>query len=279
MAIKTNLKDLRPTREKFNRTIKLLGPHSVRQWFPKGEVTVYPWDSTIDEWVATTKDSKSSDYAQFLLEIVKRLVNLGDCPAQNLCYGDATLVMMVARSLRNKGQYSLEPKCSNPKCGCVNPTEYIRIPEDLEILGLKELDYPGYDEIKLPDSEDLVCIRPTTIGDVIRLANRNDLEKATVTETRAALLWNITSVGGGKPDSLDELNEWYNALSPSDQVYIGQTREKLEPQLSNRIKFECERCKEEFSVEIPLNSEFFRLGVPTKPEGQVEQGVSPGKKL
>lgn len=233
----------------------------------------------MDEWVATSKDSRSSDYAQFLLDIVKRLVNFGDCPPQNLCYGDATLVMMVARSLRNKGQYSLEPKCTNPKCGHTNATEYIRIPEDLEVLGHKSLDYLGFDEITLPDSQDTVVIRPTTLGDVIRLANRTEMEKATVTETRAGLLWNIASVGGGKPDSMDELNAWYNALSPSDQVYISQTREKLEPQLSNRINFECEKCKEEFSVEIPLNSEFFRLGVATMPEGQVEQGVSSGQEL
>lgn len=278
MAIKTNLKDLRPTREKFNRTIKLLGAFSVRQWFPKGEVTVYPWDSTIDEWVAT-KDSKLSDNAQFLVEIVKRLVNLGECPAHSLCYGDATLIMMVARSLRNKGQYSLEPKCTNPKCGCVNKTEHIRIPEDLEILGSKPIEYVGHDEITLPDSQDSVAIRPTTIGDLVKLATRSDLEKATVSDARAALLWNVVSVGGGRPDSLDELNSWYSALSPSDQLHFSKIREGMEPQLSNRIKFECERCKEEFSVEIPLNSEFFRLGVSPKSEGPVEQSVPPVKKL
>lgn len=263
MAIKTNLKDLRPTRDKFNKVIPLLGAFSVRQWFPDGNIIVYPWDSIMDEWVATTKDV-SVDNAQFLTEAVKRLANLGECPVHQLCYGDATLILLVARSLRNKGQYSLEPRCTKPGCEYTNPTEVIRIPEDLEVISKKPDSYVGHDEITLPDSGDVVTIRPLTVGDVVRLTKRSVLETATVSNIRAELLWNITSVGGGKPDSLDELNQWFQALSPSDQVFISQVKANLEPQLSKKVTFNCERCKEEFSVEIPLNSEFFRAGLTPK---------------
>ena len=272
MAIKSNIQDFRPTREKFSKKITLLsGGFTTLDHFQNGEVTVYPWDSKMDDWVVNNSSLKPND---FVVQAVKRVVALGDCPVQKLVFGDVQTILLVSRAMRNNSVYVHEPRCTT--CGHVHPEDTIRIPDDMEMVGVKPQGYVGYDDFTLPDCKDTVSIRPLTVGDVQRLDQRNEIECATIKREAAELLYGIVAVGGGKPESLEEVDRWYCALSPADQLYFNLMRRELDPHLSPEIKYSCNKCKAEFSVQVQLDSEFFRQRVRKGPVRQVAQNVDAG---
>ena len=269
MAIKSNIQDFRPTREKFSKKIRLLsGGFTTLDYFPKGEITIYPWDSKMDDWVVKNQGLAPND---FLVQAVQRIVPLGQCPVQKLVFSDVQTILLVSRAMRNNSVYAHQAKCT--ACGFLHPEDHIRIPDDMEMVGVKNDGYIGHDTFTLPDCKDEVSIRPLTVGDIQRLDQRTEIENSTVRRESAELLWGIVAVGGGKPDSLEEVDRWYGALSPADQLYFNLMRRELDPHLSPEIKYSCNKCKAEFSVPVQLDSEFFRQRVRKGPIRQVAQGV------
>lgn len=269
MAIKTNIKDFRPTREKFSKSIRLLsGCFTTRKFFPQGEVTIYPWDSTMDEWVVQNKTTDSHD---FLIQAVKRVTALGTCPIGQMVFGDLHTILLVSMAMRNKSVYVHNPKCAS--CGFVHPEDIIQVPEGLTMVGKKEMDFSGVDEFTLDDCGDVVAIRPLTVADILKIDQRNEIEKATLSDARAQLIWGVVSIGGGAPETLDEVNTWYLALSPSDQSLFDLNRQELEPHLSEEVKYKCDKCHAEFSVTLQLDTNFFRRRVRKGPSRSVAQSV------
>jgi hypothetical protein len=261
MAIKSHITDFRPGREKFSTKIRLVsGGFSIRQWFPTGEITVLPWDSAMDEWAVKARQDTP---VQFVADAVKRLTRLGECPVGRLVYGDATTILLVARALRNRGSYVHHPKCAS--CGHTHPEDLVTIPDDLEKIGFKADGYLGTDSFTLPDCGDEVTTRPLLLDDIFKIGQRKLVETATVPNERAELLWSIVAIGGGKPDSIDEVNQWYEALSPADQQTYLIQRNELDPHLSQEVKYTCDNCKAEFSCGIQLNSDFFRRRIGGSP--------------
>jgi predicted Zn-ribbon and HTH transcriptional regulator len=270
MAIKSNIQDFRPTREKFSKKIRLLsGGFTTLDFFPKGEITIFPWDSKMDDWVVKNQGLPPNE---FLVQAVQRVVPLNQCPVQKLVYSDVQTILLVSRAMRNNSVYAHQAKC--PSCGFVHPEDIIRIPDDMEMVGVKADGYVGHDTFTLPDCNDEVSIRPLTVGDIQRLDQRTEIENSTVRRELAELLWGVVAVGGGKPDSLEELDRWYGALSPADQLHYNLMRRELDPHLSPEIKYQCNRCKVEFSVPVQLDSEFFRQRIRKGPVRQVAQSVA-----
>jgi hypothetical protein len=265
MAINSSIQDFRPTREKFSTTIPLVsGGFSVREFFPTGEIKVFPWDTQMDEWAVSNK--KAITTPMLAIQILKRCAALGKCPPERFCIGDAMAIMMVSKALRSNGAFVHRPKCT--ACGFEHPEDTFYIPNSLEIIGKKDLDYKGTDDFTLDDCLDVVTVRPLLINDYLRVENRNEVEKLALSDDHALNIWPIVAIGGGKPDSLDEASLWYNALTPADQVQFNQAVSDFSPHLSDEIKYQCDKCSADFVVQIPNEREFFRKRlrkVPPRP--------------
>ena len=254
MAIRTKLKDFTPTKDKFKREITLLSRgFYCGSSFPNGKITVYPWDSAVDEWIVKLE---SGSTASFLAKATEKLANLNGCPVGNMTVGDANSVLLVARSMQNNCVYSTTPVC--PECRYVHKEESIRIPDDLKKVGEKSADWTGTDLFILYDCGDDIVIHPLLIRDLEFIDSRDHVSQAMISNRVATLLRSIVSIGGGQPDTLEELNNWYSALSPSDQVQLKTSIDELTPHLDTAIDFTCDACRKPFSIKIDLNKEFFR---------------------
>jgi hypothetical protein len=257
MAIKSNIDSTRSSREQYKREVTLLSHgYTNQEAFPDGLITVYPWDSHIDEWVRKNARSKESS-SMFMLRLVEQLADFNGCSLDDFVVGDVSTVILIARAIRQNNVVAYIPRC--PFCSSDNDEEVIKVPDDLEKMGEKSKDYPGFDEITLPVSKDVLNIRPLVVGDVRRLDGRNSMQKKQVADELASTLASIIDIGGGKPDSLDELLVWHKALHPQDQTYLDKAVEALSPHLSTDIKHTCDTCGRDFTKTLPLrDKEFFR---------------------
>jgi hypothetical protein len=130
----------------------------------------------------------------------------------------------------------------------------------MEKLGEKAEGYPGWDEITLPATKDVLRIRPLLVGDEIAVSERLPEKGLDLSETGARLLTGLLSVNGGVPESIEERVTYYRALPPEDlQFYVDQA-DKLTPHLNTQLKHACPNpaCKRVFTHELALDEEFFR---------------------
>lgn len=262
MAIKTNLTNLKSRREIYKKTIRLLsGGFTDRKAFPEGKITVFPWDSNIDSWL--TDRLKKAHKNKVLWDLVERLCDLNGCSIGKFTVGDAYTVLLVSRAIRYDNVIEYRATC--PACQNED-TDRINVPDDLEKCGEKPDDYKGTDTIILPDSKDAIEIRPLLVEDELAVENRTEDQRNTINDRLAHVLLPIVSIGGpdGIPDSITELLQWYNALSPKDASELERLQNEINPHLNTEITHECNKCQKRYTHTLSFDQEFFRAGGPPK---------------
>lgn len=256
MPIKTNLTDLTPSANRFKQDITLpSGGFSNPTAFPAGKLTVYPWDMNTSEWMATaTKTNELS----FMTQLVARLTHLPVDTVKTMVSSELPLVTMVSRALTfadNRVQFVAV--C--PHCSTVQPKVSIQIPNALEKVGVKEANYQ-HDEVILPVSKDVVTTRPVTVSEEEAARGRSERFQKVLGNAEATALAAVRTIGGGTPDSQDELIRWYKALSPADTESLLAEISKLNPGVDSDVKIQCEHttCGRVFTYSLNLATDFFR---------------------
>lgn len=256
MPIKTKLAIDIPAREKFKQRIRLLSGGFVNpKAFPNGEITIYPWDIQVDDWMLTQGKNQGSN----MFDIVPNLCDLNGADVNELFVGDASTILLVSRSLRHGNTIEFSPVCSF--CNRTNKPESLKIPDQLRKLAEKPPGWGGTDKVTLPDSGDEVEIRPLRVGDEKAIDALKFDEAKELPSMTAHIIWGIVSIGGGKPDTRGELLHWFRALSPKDQDYLGSKVDELHPRLDNDVDYRCDFCGKIFTYTIEFNRNFFRGGV------------------
>jgi hypothetical protein len=255
--IKSNVTDRRPRSEKFQRKIKLIsGGYACPEAFPNGEIVVLPWDSDTDRWL--TEASQTSKHRDRLLfDLMARLCILGPCKLEEFVMGDVNTILLVSRAIAemNKVQYlTICPACAEEEI------DEITVPDELKPVGQKSIDYKGTDTVTLDESKDVVEVRPLRIKDNLEIAGRTPEAKALIDDHLAHIIAPIVSIGGGQPDRLDELVQWYRALHPHDAKQLQDFQDANTPHLSQEIAQECSRCKHLYPFHLRLDTDFFRSG-------------------
>jgi hypothetical protein len=126
MAFQSKMKSLAPRRQQFQTKVKLLsGGFTNPTAFPNGEITVYPWDTHIDDWLSDRV--KKGNQGMVLYDLCAKLCDLNGCPLESFVIGDVNTVLLVARALRYNSVVEYEATCP----ACANKTiEEIRVPDE-----------------------------------------------------------------------------------------------------------------------------------------------------
>lgn len=257
--LKTNVTDKRPRREKFKVQIKLpSGGLANREAFPNGMITVYPWDSLIDAWLTeATQKADASERPLILYRLMEKVCNLNGCKLEDFVLGDVNAVLLTSRAIQNHSIVEYVAVCTS--CG-TEEVEQVKVPDELALIGGKTTDYPGTDKVTLPECKDVVEVRPLCIRDEIAITTRTPENKKLVSDFVAHTIAPIVSVNDSQPDRIEELVEWFMALSPADSAYLEEQQDLLSPHLSQELPQKCERCGNVFPFRLVLNEEFFRSG-------------------
>lgn len=253
MAIKTHMDSLVPSRDRYKKEITLLSHgYYAKTALPDGKITVFPWDSRVDEELLAQSRNQASKVG-VLFRLLPKLCNLNGCPLDSMLVGDAMTVLYVSRSFRTNCTVVVKTVNKAGKSVSID----VSIPDQLTRVGEKSADYAGYDEITLPTTKDVVRIRPLSIGDEVKIEDVTDKDGAIPAGILRAIV-PIISVGGGAPESVNELVEYWDALPVSDQVFIQEQEDLLSPHLSNIVTVVDDKTGEELSFELSLDREFFR---------------------
>lgn len=272
MAFQSKLKNMAPRRQQFQRKVKLLSGGYVKpDSFPNGEITVFPWDANIDDWLS--ERSRKGDQATVLYDLCAQVCDLNGCPLDTFVLGDVNTVLLVSRSIRYNSKVEYECQC--PGCGYTT-TEVIAIPDELGRVGEKTPEYPGWDEIILPDVQDVVRLRPLQVKDEKLLAQRDEVNKLLMSERIQRILMPIVSINEGRPDGYEDVLRWFQALSPVDSAYLESKEDELYPHLDTNIPHVCDKCRKKFMHPLDFSAEFFRSGVRSKPGAPLAAKTGPG---
>lgn len=271
MAIKTNMKSLQPRRLTYKREITLLSRgFSAPQAWPDGKITVFPWDSDVDAYLL--EQTKQTDKGPLLYGIIEKVCNLNGASVDQFVWGEVNALLLLARALQFNGIVEYESNC--PYCGST-ANETIKIPDELQPVGEKEKGYPGWDEITLPDCNDVVRIRPLLVKDQKKIDQRaKDELWAKFTERHLQIFLPVISVGDGAVDNLEEISIWYSALTPNDARYLEEKENELAPHLDSRIPHKCDKCLRKFYHTLTFDQEFFRSGSRGRLKPPLEKNVS-----
>lgn len=245
-----------PASQRFKQDITLpSGGYSDTTTFPGGKLTVYPWDMGTSEWMAA---APKANELSFMAQLVARLTHLSVDKVKNMVSSELPLVAMVARALTfDNSSISYYATC--PHCRTVQPKTTLQIPAQLEKVGEKPQGYTG-DSTVLPVSQDSVVIRPITVNEEEGARNRPDKFQKLLGNVEATALAAVRSIGGGTPDTQDELVRWYRALAPADAEFLITEVARFNPGVNNSVKHACENttCAREFTYELNLATDFFR---------------------
>ncbi len=257
MSIRTKLPDLTPASERLKREIDLIsGGYSVAPDVVNGKLTVYPWDSEVSEWIISRKAGGTD--ADFTAQVLMKVTRLPERVVNNFVANEALLVMLVARSLVSNGQLHYTAKC--PHCGTVQRPSSIKVPDQLDVIGKKEQGYVGWDMLTLPESGDILKVRPLLVADTRRAAELAGTDKGLgLSETAISTASSIAFVNDSTPDNAKELLSYYRALHPRDVDAIHKHLRENSPSLSTLIPHVCdsEQCQKPFSFNLGLNYDFF----------------------
>lgn len=255
MAIQSKLGSLIPARDRFRQEITLVsGGYYAKDKFPGGKITVFPWDSKMDEWlIERIRAGNAND--NLVMEAAGMVCDLKGLPLKSMLAGDALTVVMVARSMLDQMTVTYDAKC--PECSYSSLTT-LKVPEQLGRKGEKSADYPGYDIIQLPESGDVVKTRPLTVGDHMAVNERSQDMRAKAGDATALLISTLVSVNDSIADNLDEWITYHNALPPSDVLKLREHADNTDPGLDTIVKHVCDRCKAKFDRPLQLNRDFFR---------------------
>jgi hypothetical protein len=273
MPLKTNMQSLKPRRQAFSREIILLsrGYTNPTAW-PEGRITVYPWDSSIDEFML--EQVRRSKRTEVVFSLVERLCNLNGGKIDDLLTSELMTILLTARAMAaGEGRVVYNAEC--PSCHHANQ-EAIVVPDELEKIGEKAADYPGWDDILLADAKDTVRIRPLTVRDEKIVTERSSQDRQVVSDRLMRTLLGIVSINGSTADTLDEMLRWYNALTPADLKFLETEQDRLSPHLNTDIQHICDECGTRFTYRLGFETEFFRGGSAPAPGGTLETPVQPG---
>jgi len=259
MSFQSNVTDRRPRREKFKQEIALIsGGFACPSAFPGGKITVYPWDSTIDAWLNDAATKSSGPEREILLyQLMAKVCNLNGCKLDDFVIGDVNTVLLVARSIANQNKIQYLTAC--PKCGHQEMAEVL-VPNELTPIAPKTADYKGTDLVTLDEGKDKVSVRPLRVRDEIAIASRPPEAKEHISSHVAHVLAPVVSINDGQPDRLDDLLEWYLALSPHDAKQLEDFIEEASPHLSQELPHKCDECGNSWFHRMVLDQEFFRSG-------------------
>lgn len=257
MAIKTNMQDLRDRRERFKKEITLLsqGYSNPKAW-PGGKLTVYPWDNDIDRWL-TGVTARGMGGNSVLFSVVEKVCDLNGGKVEQLVASEVISILLVARSIQTDCVIEYTTQCPNPACRH-GETGRIKVPDELGRIAEKTADYLGYDDITLPDCKDVVRVRPLLVKDELTVEQRPDEDRKALPDEAASLLRAVVAIGGGAPETIEEILLWYRALSPKDAKYLAQKQDEISPRLDLRIPHRCDKCGRDYKHLIGLDKEFFR---------------------
>lgn len=273
MPIKTNMKSLQPRKQAYKKEITLLskGFSAPKQW-PGGKITVFPWDSDVDAYLLEM--SKSSGNGNLLYGILERVCDLNGASVDQFVFSEVNAILLVSRAIQFDGTVEYKSVC--PYCKTTD-REVIKIPDELAVIGEKKPDYLGFDDITLPDCKDVVRLRPLLVKDQKKIENRANEGWQDYTERHLQIFIAVVAVNDGIPDSLEEVAQWYNALSPADARYLEEQQVDQSPRLDNRIPHRCKECARDFFHTLLFDQEFFRPGgrgqSATPPQKDVRAGV------
>lgn len=274
MPLQTKLTDLRPAREKYSRTITLLsGGAACPGAFPEGKLTVFPWDSKVDEWFATRLRRGAGRGRTIFFYLLDQLCDLNGCPRDKFIASEVMTVLMVARSILYQDAVEYSAEC--PECGAVERTQ-LKIPDELEKIGEKAPDWPGFDTITLAKSGDVVRVKLLTVGEELAILERSEEQRRRCSDSVATVAAGIVAVNDGKPDSAAEVLTWLNALPPADFEQLSVQFDKLQPQLSTAVHHQCGSCGAAFDYSLRLDVDFFRREGLSGDRKQVETDVRTG---
>jgi len=254
MPIRSNLKSFTPRREQYKREITLLskGYTSPKAW-PDGKLTVYPWDNEVDEWVIENVRRLSKE--EFIFALLGKCCNLNGGDVALFISDEINLVLLVSRARLSADRVTYLAVC--PFCG-YKKEESAMIPDELEPLGVKAADYPGWDAITLPEINDVVKIRPLMVRDERMIVGRLEIERRITSDALLRTLLRVVSINDTQPDKLAELVEWYRALPPKDAKFLEDEGRRLTPHLNTAMPHKCDECLKEFKHVLDFNAEFFR---------------------
>jgi len=280
MAIKSNMTSLLPRRQAYAKQWKLLsGGYVDRKAFPNGMITVYPWDTEVDNYLV---NATATGEQNVLYGVLERVCNLNGCPIGQFVFSEVITILLLSRAAGDGGAIRYMSDCP----GCRHQEEEtIKVPEELEPLAEKPPEYPGFDLVTLPDCKDKVAIRPLQIDDEKYVSERPADQRKNLDDGLLRKLLPVVAVNDGKPDTLEELLAWYLALSPADARHLSEQEELLSPQLNRRIPHRCSKCGTHFFHMLNFNERFFRRGSQGKSwhtlaenvgNGSVGKGVPPG---
>lgn len=272
MAFQSKLKSMTPRRTQFQQKIKLLsGGYTQPNAFPNGMITVFPWDTNVDDWLA--ERMKKGQQGMMLYDLCAQLCDLNGCPLDNFVIGDVNTVLLVARSIRYNSVIQYQTTC--PHCGFV-ADETINVPDELVRVGEKEEGYPGYDEITLPDCQDVVHIKPLLVRDEKWIQDRDETSRAMMSDHVAHILKPIVAINGGTPDSWDQVLAWFNAISPQDAAYLERMENELYPHLETDLDHVCDKCRAPFVHSLDFSKDFFRRSLKPGKGAAMASNVRPG---
>jgi hypothetical protein len=272
MPIKTNMKSLQPRRQVYKRELNLLskGFSAPKAW-PEGKITIYPWDSEVDAYLL--EQSKAGGKGNLLYGILEKVCDLNGASVDQFVFSEVNAVLLVSRAIQFDGLVEYESVC--PYCKTTD-RETIQIPHDLALIGEKKVGYPGYDDITLPDCKDVVRIRPLLVKDQKKIEDKLNEGLENFTERHLQIFLAIVSVNDGTPETIEEVKQWYDALSPADARYLEEQQVDLSPRLDNRIPHKCKQCARQFFHTLLFDQEFFRPRGAGQPAAASEENVRAG---
>ena len=243
------------------------GGFSAPDVFTDGKLTVLPWDLKVNEWLHTKRDSANLSSLDLTRRLIGMVTGLTVPQVDKLPLSESNLVLMVARALTYPGsKITYTPVCRY--CKHVHQGAFVRIPDELGKAGEKKEGYPGYDVVTLPESQDVVKVRPLLIGDAVMLETRTREERLKISDRQAEICVALVSINDTVPDSKAELVHYVTQiLSPGDIEYLSAEMQELSPRLDDRIPHQCDNCGKHFSYSLDLNTDFFRQGVTSRVEG------------
>ena len=272
MPIHSKLKSLEPRRTQFQKKITLLsGGFTKPDSFPNGEITVYPWDASIDDWLA--ERARKGDQSNLLYQLCAQVCDLNGCPIDNFVVGDINTVLLVSRSIRYNSVIEYDSEC--PGCGFVTQ-ERIVVPDELRRVGEKGSDYAGWDEVALPDCGDVVRVRPLLVRDEKHISARDDTDKKLISDHVIHIITPIVSINDGSPDSKEEVMRWFNAISPRDATVLEAFENENYPHLDTSIPHQCDRCRKKYTHALDFSADFFRPSLKSGGGAALASEAGPG---
>ena len=256
MPIKSNLKSLAPRRQTYKQEITLLshGYTNPTAW-PDGRITIYPWDNSIEQWLL--ENVRKIGKQELVYGLLRLCCDLNGGAIDDFIVEEINVVLLVSRALSIDGKVTYTSSC--PFCGH-KKQETIEVPAELEKVGEKQSNYPGFDVISLPVVQDTVKIRPLLVRDEKMVINRTEDIKKQVPDAELRTLMRVITINDSAPDTLEELVTWYRALHPKDANYLEDQGRKITPHLNTVIPHACDdpECGKRFTHPLSFDQEFFR---------------------